>query len=238
MIQIRCRNNGATREFTPGTTLQEIYDALDLNMPYGAVSARVNNKVESLGFKVYNHKDVEFLDITSDSGMRTYVRSLFFVLTKAVSELYPEGEIIIEHPVSKGYYCNLRIGRPVEEADVEAIKQRMQEIIAADIPIYRVHCPTEEAVETFRREGRSDVVTLLEVLEHIPDVQSAVTNAVRLARRFVVVSVPSQPDDNPEHIHLLTKDILTRLFAEAGCTKLHFSGVNGHLIMMATIEKE
>ena len=162
MIQIRCRNNGATREFTPGTTLQEIYDALDLNMPYGAVSARVNNKVESLGFKVYNHKDVEFLDITSDSGMRTYVRSLFFVLTKAVSELYPEGEIIIEHPVSKGYYCNLRIGRPVEEADVEAIKQRMQEIIAADMPIYRVHCPTEEAVETFRREGRSDVVTLLE----------------------------------------------------------------------------
>ena len=162
MIQIRCRNNGATREFTPGTTLQEIYDALDLNMPYGAVSARVNNKVESLGFKVYNHKDVEFLDITSDSGMRTYVRSLFFVLTKAVSELYPKGEIIIEHPVSKGYYCNLRIGRAVEEADVEAIKQRMQEIIAADMPIYRVHCPTEEAVETFRREGRSDVVTLLE----------------------------------------------------------------------------
>ena len=131
-------------------------------MPYGAVSARVNNKVESLGFKVYNHKDVEFLDITSDSGMRTYVRSLFFVLTKAVSELYPQGEIIIEHPVSKGYYCNLRIGRAVEETDVEAIKLRMQEIIAADMPIHRVHCPTEEAVETFRREGRADVVTLLE----------------------------------------------------------------------------
>ena len=150
------------REVTPGTTLQEIYDALDLDMPYGAVSARVNNKVESLGFKVYNHKDVEFLDITSDSGMRTYVRSLFFVLTKAVSELYPQGEIIIEHPVSKGYYCNLRIGRAVEETDVEAIKLRMQEIIAADMPIHRVHCPTEEAVETFRREGRADVVTLLE----------------------------------------------------------------------------
>ena len=162
MIQIRCRNNGATREVTPGTTLQEIYDALDLDMPSGAVSARVNNKVESLGFKVYNHKDVEFLDITSDSGMRTYVRSLFFVLTKAVSELYPQGEIIIEHPVSKGYYCNLRIGRAVEETDVEAIKLRMQEIIAADMPIHRVHCPTEEAVETFRREGRADVVTLLE----------------------------------------------------------------------------
>ncbi len=87
-------------------------------------------------------------------------------------------------------------------------------------------------------ENRFDVVTLLEVLEHIPNVQDAVTNAVRLAKRFVVVSVPSQPDDNPEHIHLLTKEILTELFHNAGCTKLHFGGVNGHLIMMATIEEE
>lgn len=81
-----------------------------------------------------------------------------------------------------------------------------------------------------------DVVTLLEVLEHIPQVEKAVANAVRLARRFVVVSVPSQPDNNPEHILLLTKDILTKLFTDAGCTKLHFDGVNGHLILVATVE--
>ena len=86
-------------------------------------------------------------------------------------------------------------------------------------------------------ENLFDVVTLLEVLEHIPDVQQAVTNAVRLAKRYVVVSVPSKPDDNPEHIHLLTKDVLTTLFANAGCQKLHFGGVNGHLVMMATVEK-
>ena len=78
-----------------------------------------------------------------------------------------------------------------------------------------------------------DVVTMLEVLEHIPDVHSAVNAAVRLARRYVVASVPSRPDDNPEHIHLLTKDVLTELFAKAGCDRLHFSGVNGHLIMAA-----
>ncbi len=83
-----------------------------------------------------------------------------------------------------------------------------------------------------------DVVTLLEVLEHIPEVEKAVAAAVKMARNYVVVSVPSKEDDNPEHIHLLTKDILTKLFANAGCTKLHFSGVNGHLIMMATMEKE
>ena len=82
-------------------------------------------------------------------------------------------------------------------------------------------------------ESQFDVVTLLEVLEHIPDVDRAVTNAVRLARRFVVVSVPNHPDNNPEHIHLLTKEILTRLFTNAGCSKLQFGGVNGHLILIA-----
>ena len=161
MIQIRCKNNGEVREFIPGTTLQAIFEDFALDMPYGAVSARVNNKVEGLAFKVYNHKDVEFLDITSSSGMRTYVRTLFFVLTRAVHELFPDGEIIIEHPVSKGYFCNLRIGRSVAQADVDAIKQRMMDIIAADMPIRRINCPTEKAIDVFEREGRTDVVTLL-----------------------------------------------------------------------------
>lgn len=89
-----------------------------------------------------------------------------------------------------------------------------------------------------KEAGSFDVVTLLEVLEHIPDVQAAVQAALRLARRYVVVSVPSKPDDNPEHIHLLSKDILTELFRSAGCTKLHFGGVNGHLILMATVDRE
>ncbi len=162
MVQIRCINNGLTKQFAPGVNLQEVYDAFALDMPYGAVSARVNNKVEGLSFKIYNHKDVEFLDITSDSGMRTYVRSLFFVLTKAIGDLYPDGEIIIEHPISKGYFCSLRIGRSVTAADVDDIKLRMQEIIAADMPIRRINCTTDEAIDTFDCVGRTDVTTLLE----------------------------------------------------------------------------
>ena len=81
-----------------------------------------------------------------------------------------------------------------------------------------------------------DVITLLEVLEHIPEVEKAITAAVKMAKQYVVVSVPSKPDDNPEHIHLLTKEKLTKMFAEAGCTKLHFDGVEGHLFMVAAIE--
>ena len=86
-------------------------------------------------------------------------------------------------------------------------------------------------------ENSFDVVTLLEVLEHIPEVEKAVAAAVKMARKYVVVSVPSKEDDNPEHIHLLTKDILTKLFADAGCTKLHFGGINGHLILVANVEE-
>lgn len=82
-----------------------------------------------------------------------------------------------------------------------------------------------------------DVAALLEVLEHIPDVGRAVRAAVRTARRYVVVSVPSKPDNNPEHIHLLTRAVLTKYFAQAGCTRLHFSGVPGHLVLMAALKE-
>ncbi len=88
------------------------------------------------------------------------------------------------------------------------------------------------------QEKIADVVTMLEVLEHIPDVQAAVTAAVRIARRYVAVTVPSKEDDNPEHIHLLTKQVLTELFRNAGCDRLHFGGVPGHLILIAAIGEE
>ena len=89
----------------------QIYKGFGLDMPYGVVSAKVNNHVEGLNFRVYHNKDVEFLDISSESGLRTYVRSLCFVLCKAVADVFPDGQILLEHPVSRGYYCSLRIGR-------------------------------------------------------------------------------------------------------------------------------
>ena len=121
MLQICCKNNNIYKEFPVGSSLLEIYSALDLDFPYQVVSARVNNRSEGLNFRVYNNKDVEFLDVRNPSGMRTYVRSLCFILYKAVSELFPKGKLYVEHPVSKGYFCNLRIGRPIELEDVQAI---------------------------------------------------------------------------------------------------------------------
>lgn len=97
-------------------------------------------------------------------------------------------------------------------------------------------CALEGDICTLPLQDKSmDVVTMLEVLEHIPDVGEAVKAAVRIAKQYVVVTVPSKPDNNPEHIHLLTKQVLSGLFEEAGCTRLHFDGVPGHLFMVAAV---
>ena len=162
MLQIYCKNNNSTREFPEGSSLLDIYNGFNLSMPYGPVSAKVNNKVESLDFRVYYNKDIEFLDITSSSGMRTYVRSLFFILVKAVEELYPQGSISLEHPISKGYFCKLHIDRTIGLDDVQRIKQKMQEIIAADIPYTRTESHTEEVVRLFEKRGMMDKARLLD----------------------------------------------------------------------------
>ena len=162
MLQIYCKNNNSAREFPEGSSLLDIYNGFNLAMPYGPVSAKVNNKVESLDFRVYYNKDIEFLDITSSSGMRTYVRSLFFILVKAVEELYPQGSISLEHPISKGYFCKLHIDRTIGLDDVQRIKQKMQEIIAADIPYTRTESHTEEVVRLFEKRGMMDKARLLD----------------------------------------------------------------------------
>lgn len=145
----------------------EIYKGFGLNMPYGVVSAKVNNKVEDLNFRVYYNKDVEFLDVTNPSGMRTYFRSLCFILAKAVEDLYPQGSISLEHPVSKGYYCDLHLDRSIGLDDVIRIKQRMQEIIDADIPFQRIECHTAQAAEMFLHHGMMDKAKLLRTYDQL-----------------------------------------------------------------------
>jgi uridine kinase len=162
MVQIYCKNNNTYKGFPIGSSLLDIYNGLELNFPYPVVSAKVNNRSEGLTFRVYNNKDVEFLDIRDSSGMRTYARSLCFILFKAVTDLFPKAKLFVEHPVSKGYFCNLSIGRPVTLEDVSLIKKRMHEIVDANIPFHRTECHTAEAVRIFNERGMDDKVKLLE----------------------------------------------------------------------------
>ena len=122
-------------------------------MPYGPIAAKVNNKVEGMNFRLYHNKDVEFLDMTSGSGSRCYTRTLFFVLSKAVHDLYPGSRVVIDIPVSNGYYVDLYIGHAVSLEDTERIRKRMQEIIDAKMPVRRFEVPTDEAVKMFEDKG-------------------------------------------------------------------------------------
>ena len=160
-VRIRCKNNKKTQDFPIGSSLSEIFSGLGLKMAYGPIVAKVNNKVTGLGLRLYRNADIEYLDMLTPSGSRTYTRTLFFVLCKAVHDIFPNGSVVIDIPVSNGYYCDLHIGRPITHDDVGAVRRRMQEIIDADRPIRRHECTTEEAVKVFEERGTSSKVKLL-----------------------------------------------------------------------------
>jgi len=161
VLYIRCKNNKKTQEVPIGSTLSDIYKQINLQLPYGPVSAKVNNKVEGLHYRVYHNKDVEFLDLHSPSGIRTYTRSLFLVLCKAVHDLYTGSKVVIDIPVSNGYYCNLQLGHEITAEDVDRIRRRMQEIIDAKMPIQRYEATTEEAIKMFSDLGDMQKAKLL-----------------------------------------------------------------------------
>ena len=160
-IQIRCKNNKKSQKVEIGSTLFDVFSSFDLKMTHGPVSARVNNKVEGMHYRVYNSKDVEFLDMNSASGSRAYTRTLFFVLCKAVQDIYPNTDVVIDIPVSNGFYVDIRLGRPVVDEDVNILRRRMQEIIDSKMPIRRFTVPTEVAIALFQEKGDVEKVKLL-----------------------------------------------------------------------------
>ena len=166
MVQVRCKNNGITKSFPEGISLLEVWQeyADDLKCEYPVLSAKVNNVSQGLKYRVFNNRDVEFIDARDGSGRRVYARSLCFVLYKAVSDVFPGSKLFVEHPLSRGYYCNFKKkdGAPLTDADVELICQRMQEIIDADMPFRRTEATLEEAVRVFTERGFMDKVKLLE----------------------------------------------------------------------------
>jgi len=171
MLQIRCKNTNTTKSFSEGCSLLEVYQefADDIKLPFPVVSAKVNNVAQGLKFRLFQNRDVEFLDARDGSGHRAYVRSLCFVLYKATQDIFPGSKLFIEHSLCRGYYCNFKpVAGPAKEgrqitADMgERIKARMQQIIDLDMPFRRTESTTEEAIRVFSDRGFSDKVKLLE----------------------------------------------------------------------------
>lgn len=161
MLLIRCKNNKKVLKVNVGSTLSEVFSASELKMDHGPVCARVNNKVQGMHYRLYNDKDVEFLDMRSGSGSRTYTRTLFFICCKAINDLYGNVEVRIDIPVSKGYYVHVNLGRDITADDVACIRCRMLEIIDADTPIRRRMVTAEEAIRLFSEKGDMSKVKLL-----------------------------------------------------------------------------
>ena len=169
MLQIYCKNNNRSQSFPEGSSLLEIFQGFNLDFKLPVISAKVNNCSQGLKFRVYQNRDVEFLDITDSSAMRVYTRSLCFVLYKSASDVFPGCHLFIEHPISRGYFCNFQKadGTTATEEDVQQICARMQEIIDLDMPFRRNEAHTEEAVRIFRERGFEDKVRLLETSEAV-----------------------------------------------------------------------
>ena len=166
MLQIRCKNNNVTKSFPEGTSLLDVYQefADEIKLPYPVVSAKVNNASEGLKFRLFQNRDVEFLDAREGSGHRVYVRSLCFLLYKATQDIFPGSKLFIEHTISRGYYCNFKKknNEALAEGDVERISQRMMEIVGLDMPFRRNEATNEEAIRVFAERGFADKVKLLE----------------------------------------------------------------------------
>ena len=164
MLRIYCKNTDSYCEVQEGSTLLDIVPLFDFDKPYDIIGAKVNNVAEGLKFRVFNNRDIEFLDYRSYIGRSIYSRSLCFLMSKALSDVCPGASVEMHRPLSKGFYCTLHLpdGVVTDTGLVERIKRRMGEIVAEDIQFRRHEVQTAEAIDMFRKLGREDKVKLLE----------------------------------------------------------------------------
>lgn len=161
-ITIYCKNNNIYKDVPIGSSLLDIYTAVGAPLRYKPMNAQVNNKTESLSFRCWQPKDIEYIDYTQLSGLRTYVRSLCHIFSKAVYDSWPTATLNLEHPVSKGYYCVIHNGKDIDPETIEKIKKRMWELIAADLPFLHKSVRTVDAAALFRERGMEDKARLIE----------------------------------------------------------------------------
>ena len=164
MLQVYCKNTGTYRKYPEGTSLLQMLSDFEFEAPYPIISAKVNNVSQGLKFKVYQSKDIEFIDCREPSGMRVYCRSLCFLMCKAALDIFPGCRIYMEHEISNGYFFHLKKadGSPVIQEDIDALKAKMREIVEKDMPFHRYDAQTEKVMKIFSKIGAEEKVRLLE----------------------------------------------------------------------------
>lgn len=160
-LKVYCKNIEEYIPFKGGDTLMDIYNTIADRIPEHPICAHVNNKTEDLQFPLFAPKQVEFLTRQSPSGHRVYVHSLCMMLYKSVVDLFPGVRLIIEHSISRGYYCRLTGDITVNEDVVARLKARMTELVKRDIKFERKERLTSDVIKIFEKQGLDDKVKLL-----------------------------------------------------------------------------
>jgi uridine kinase len=166
-VQVHCINTNEKKDVPMGSSLEELIEVFGVKMPHLIANAKVNNKTESLAYRIYRPKRIEYVDIGNSSAMRTYVRSLCFILAKAVDDLFPDAHIFIEHSVSNGYYFQIDAGQIIGKEQLDNIRNRMREIVDADIPFESIEDETTNVVKLFREHRMEDKALLLETSDFL-----------------------------------------------------------------------
>lgn len=231
-MEIYCINNNKSDSFNPGVSFIEVFKSMGVSLKSCPICVTANGKVMDLQAKVYEDCDVEYLDVTTSIGARSYSQGLVFVLAKAVSELFPGGRIRVSNAVSKGFYCPIEIGRQVTEDDVTSISERMGSIIGRNIPFVKHIAHTKDVADIMSRVGREDTARLLRsvgsiystyyTLDDTPDwffgtlpstTGSLKVFGLELMANGVLVRVPNR--DNPEQLEpMIRQDKMFEMFKE------------------------
>ncbi|MFZ4399248.1 MAG: nucleoside kinase [Bacteroidales bacterium] len=233
MIEIICTNCELKREYPIGTKMSEIASDMQICLKHPILGVLVNNKLKELNYQVFKPKTIQFIDITHHIGIRMYIRSLAFVLVKAIKDLHPSASVSIEHSISKGWYCEVNNSHLfLDENTIGLIKKRMQEIIEMDIPFIRKEILTTEAIKLFEENGFHDKLLLFKTrnqlyssVYHLDDTinyfygylvpSTSYLNKFNVVKYFngLLLQVPNQK--HPEQINELTiQNKMFKIFRE------------------------
>ncbi|MBQ9821245.1 MAG: nucleoside kinase [Muribaculaceae bacterium] len=180
-LKVFCKNTNEYLDMDGGDSLINLYESIQsrVGLKGDAVCVLVNNKVEDLHYPVYAPKHVEFIDITNNSGYRVFTRSLCMVLYKALNDLYPGKRLCIQHSISNGHYCQIKHEESFLTPEVIGqLKQRMAEIIDADMPFKRRERLTTDVIEMFRKQGLKDKVRILESVNQLYTIYYKLDNII------------------------------------------------------------
>jgi uridine kinase len=224
---------GDTKQFHKGITLEQLSEQYSTAYKSPIVAAIVNNDLTELTQAIVEDATIQFLDLTSQDGMRIYQRSMFFLLICATKEVLGECKVLVEHSIGRSYYCEIvKEGLVLDTDTVATIEKKMKELVDNAIPIEKMSIDIEDALEIFKTNHMHDKIKVFKykkasiinlyrlnsVYDYfygymVPNTKYLQKFSLTLKQPGVALNLPSsqEPDKVPEFKSL---EKLTQIFQE------------------------